>query len=339
MPIITNDRIIGLVVLADYEQNAYNQDHLRLLQTLSSNMGVAIANARLFEAEEQRVAELQVINTIQQGLAAELDFQAIVDLVGDKLCDVFATPDLSIIWYDENANLAYTLYSYEHGKRLFMDPTPIPPDGVYVKLSKTRQPLVWNTEEELHKITTVVPGTDASQSGAIIPIISNDRVIGAITLDNFEREHAFGAPQLRLLTTVAATLGAALENAHLFGETQRLLKETGQRNNELAILNSVGEAMAKTLDVKTITRIVGDKVRDIFGAQSITIHLLDEQKGLIQKIYEFDEGEGGYLDNPQQIPLGTGLSFEGNSFPAAAPVWYFGRSNRQWWNYPDRRKG
>ena len=31
-----------------------------------------------------------------------------------------------------------------------------------------------------------------------------------------------------------------------------------QRNAELAMLNSVGEAMVKTLDVKTMTRLVGD---------------------------------------------------------------------------------
>ena len=60
-------------------------------------MGVALENARLFDETqrllketEQRAAELAVINSIQQGMAAELDFQAIVDLVGDKLREVFA---------------------------------------------------------------------------------------------------------------------------------------------------------------------------------------------------------------------------------------------------------
>jgi hypothetical protein len=66
---------------------------------------------------EQRNAELAIINSIQQGLAAELDFQAIVDLVGDKLREVFNTPDLGIRWYDQKANLVHYLYEYEHGKR------------------------------------------------------------------------------------------------------------------------------------------------------------------------------------------------------------------------------
>ena len=75
-------------------------------------MGVALENARLFDETqrllketEQRAAELAVINSIQQGMAAELDFQAIVDLVGDKLREVFDTGDIGIRWYDPKANL------------------------------------------------------------------------------------------------------------------------------------------------------------------------------------------------------------------------------------------
>ena len=58
----------------------------------------------------QRNAELAVINSIQQGLAAEMDFQAIVDLVGDKLSEVLQTGDLGIRWYDERTNLIHHLY-------------------------------------------------------------------------------------------------------------------------------------------------------------------------------------------------------------------------------------
>jgi len=89
---------------------AFSESDVRLVETLANSMSVALENARLFDetqrlfkAEQERVAELQIINSIQQGLAAELDFQAIVDLVGDKLREVFNTPDLGIRWYDEKA--------------------------------------------------------------------------------------------------------------------------------------------------------------------------------------------------------------------------------------------
>ena len=91
-------------------------------------MGVALENARLFDETqrllketEQRAAELAVINSIQQGVAAELDFQGIVDLVGDKLREVFTTGDIGIRWYDAQTGLIHYLYEYEHGEAAQID--------------------------------------------------------------------------------------------------------------------------------------------------------------------------------------------------------------------------
>jgi hypothetical protein len=54
---------------------------------------------RLLKETERRNAELAVINGIQQAVSAALDFQGIVDVVGDKLREVFGTGDLSICWW------------------------------------------------------------------------------------------------------------------------------------------------------------------------------------------------------------------------------------------------
>ena len=81
-----------------------------------------------------------------------------------------------------------------------------------------------------------------------------------------------------------------------------------QRNAELTILNSLGEAMTKSLDVKTMTRIVGDQLCDIFNADAVSILLLDSQNNLIHSYYEFDKNEGGFIEHIEPFPLGTGLT-------------------------------
>src|SRR6266498_2465214 len=183
----------------------------------------------------EREAELAVINSIQQGLAAELNFQAIVDLVGDKLRQVFNTSNLNITWYDDKANLIHYLYIYEYGKRKTVDPQPPRPGGIFEAWITTRQPVVINNVEDAKKLNATIPlpGTAVTKSSIEVPVISSGKVLGGIGIDNFERENAFGESELRLLTTIAASLGTALENARLFDETQRLLKETEQRNAEL----------------------------------------------------------------------------------------------------------
>ena len=70
---------------------AFGESEINLLTTLANSMSVALENARLFEEtnrllEEtrQRNAEIGSHQLIQQGLASQLDMQAIFDLLGDK---------------------------------------------------------------------------------------------------------------------------------------------------------------------------------------------------------------------------------------------------------------
>ncbi len=247
---------------------------------------------RLFKAEQERVAELQIINSIQQGLAAELDFQAIVDLVGDKLRQVFDTPDLGINWYDENSNLLHFLYTYEHDKRLKIPSAPPRAGGTFQKILKTRKPLILNTVAEMLAFgVRILPGTDQSKSMISVPIVSNDHTLGSIEIDNFERENAFGESELRLLTTIAASLGTALENARLFDETQRLFKAEQERVAELAIINSAQAALAAKLEMQGIYDAIGDKVREIFDAQIVVLGIRDQGNQQVYFPYVIENGK------------------------------------------------
>ncbi|MBK8780558.1 MAG: GAF domain-containing protein [Anaerolineales bacterium] len=299
-PIISKDKVIGYVIIENHEREyAFGESELRLLTTIAASLGTALENARLFDetqrlfkAEQERVAELQIINSIQQGLAAELDFQAIVDLVGDKLSEVLNTPDLMITWYDEKANLVNYLYVYEHGKRITAPATKPNPGGIYETLMKTRQPIVFNNVADLEKINApLLAGTDQSKSSIYVPIISSDRFLGDISMDNYERENAFGESELRLLTTIAASLGTALENARLFDETQRLLKITEDRAAELAIINSVSEGLVRELGFQAIIELVGEKIRQDFKVNDMYIAMYDEASNIMSTPYYIEHGD------------------------------------------------
>jgi GAF domain-containing protein/signal transduction histidine kinase len=114
----------------------------------------------------------------------------------------------------------------------------------------------------------------------------------------------FGEAEVELLSRFAQLASVALDNARLFEETRRLLEVTQQRSAELAIINSVGEAMARNLDVQTVTHIVGDKVREIFQAEVTDILLLDPQTNLIHQPYCYY----GTYQPDEPFPLGEGLT-------------------------------
>ena len=154
--------------------------------------------------------------------------------------------DIGIRWWDEGDRHARRCTPYEHGERLHHQPSPLKPRRRVAPHAARRERWSLDTraEQAALRIRASSPGTDRQPLDACVPILGGDRVLGLMLIENHEREHAFGEAEVRLLTTVAASMGVALENARLFDETQRLLKETEQRDAELAVINSIQQGMA-----------------------------------------------------------------------------------------------
>ena len=117
-------------------------------------------------------------------------------------------------------------------------------------------------------------GVSYPESWLGVPILAGDRVTGVIILESTERD-AFVEADERLLSTLAASMGVALENARLFDETKRLLAETDQRAAELAIINGVQQGLAAELDLQAMYDLVGDKIQETFDAQVVDIAIAD----------------------------------------------------------------
>ncbi len=75
----------------------------------------------------------------------------------------------------------------------------------------------------------VVPGTDDPKSAVYVPLTIGDKINSYVSLQNIDRENAFSDSDITLLETLANSMSVALENARLFDEINRLLKETEQR--------------------------------------------------------------------------------------------------------------
>ena len=116
---------------------------------------------RLLRETEQRAGELAVINSIQQGISAELEFQAIIDLVGDKLRAVLARDDITIVLFDEVTGLLNYAYAFENGERLYL-PATASDAGRHLRdaFDVRRQPQRVDTRREVEDIGGFTfPGT------------------------------------------------------------------------------------------------------------------------------------------------------------------------------------
>jgi GAF domain-containing protein len=312
VPIIFNDKVLGVVSVQSYKQFAYNKNNVRFLSTLSTNMGVALQNAKLFEETkkllnetEQRNSELGVINGVQEGLVEKMDIQSIYDLVGEKIREIFDAQVVSIGSYDYENELCHFKYDIEKGERFYDEPRKFISIDKYLIKRKMMLLVNNNLVEELIRIGEKKPqaaeGTEMPKSAIWVPMIVGNEVKGYVSLQNIDRENAFSESDVRLLTTLTNSMSVALENARLFDETTKLLEETKQQAIELGIINSVGEGLAKQMDFQTIVDLVGDKIRDVFNAQIVSISTYDSEQDTIHHRYVVEKSERFYFDKPQNI--------------------------------------
>ena len=319
VPLVTGGRVNSYITLQNTEiENAFSDSDVRLLETLANSMSVALENARLFDETnrllketEQRTAELAVINSVQEGLAKELDIHGIYELIGDRLCKLFPdTQTLVIRTFDHDAGLENWQYVIEKGQRDTVAPRPF--NWNSKQLIATKKPLDIRSDyvemAKKHGGTGVVAGKPP-KSAVFVPMMVGDTVKGSVSLQNVDKENAFTDADLRLLTTITNSMSVALENARLFDETNRLLKETEQRTAELAVINSVQEGLVREMNIQAIYDLVGTRICELFDTQTVIIRTFDLRSKQEHWQYAIEKGHRLY-SNPRPFIWANKLMIE-----------------------------
>ena len=241
-------------------------------------------------------AQLAVVESVQKALAGGLSLQGVYETVGDRVREVFHGANVGIRIYDPQTGLEHYPYSYYNDKKYSAIPSePLGDKGFGAHVIRTRKTLVIDEnlerQSDRYGSNMLVDDAPSPKTQVMVPLIVGDQARGMLVLADTKREHAFSKSDVRLLETLASSVSVALENARLFDETQRLLKETEQRNAELAIINSVQAALAAELDIQGIYDAVGDKIRDIFHNTDMSIRIYDAATNVVHYPYVYENGK------------------------------------------------
>ena len=249
-----------------------------------------------------RAEELEVINSVQEGLVREMDMQAIYNFVGGRIGELFDTQSVFIRSFDEHGEIEHWQYVVEKGEKITSEPRPV----IWANklLIQTKQPLLINENyvETANKYgSTGVSKGLPPKSAMFIPMIAGDAVKGSVSLQNTDKENAFTESDLRLLTTLTNSMSVALENARLFAETSHLLAESKQRATELGTVNNISKALASQLNPDELIKMVGDQLKYLFKANIVYLAMLNPKTKIIYFPYQFG-------DNLVPMKLGEGLT-------------------------------
>ena len=143
-------------------EHAFSDADVRLLTTLAGSLSVALENARLFEEIRQRNSELALISDVRRGLAERLEMQAMFDVMGDRIQEIFDAQVVDIGVLDADAGRMAFPYTIERGVRIAHDPMEVM--GFRKVALETREPVVIN--EDIEAASAAIGQPDRPRGGA-----------------------------------------------------------------------------------------------------------------------------------------------------------------------------
>ena len=268
LPLIAQERVLGVLSIQSFKKNAYTEQHASLLENLAAYTTIALDNANAYQVINQRehevrerAGELATINRITQALATQLDKDRLIEFVGDQVRDVFHAP----IAYVSLLDRATMTLDFPYA---FGEDAPSRPfgSGLTSQIIRTGQPLLINEDMNRNRAKLGIEqmGRDtASYLG--VPIPSGGQIIGVISVQSTDQEGRFTEADQRLLSTIASAVGVAIHNAKLF-EDARLARAAAEEADA-----------AKSSFLSTVSHELRTPLTSVLGFAKIIRRRLEER--------------------------------------------------------------
>lgn len=307
----TQDKLIGFLNLDSKTTGIYTEEHGILAQTFANQATTAIENARLFELEQKRRKDAEIIRQAATILTNLLDLPSQHEAILEWLYKIKPYDSASILEL-EGDRIRITAARGLPDSEKTLEQT-FPSDNILCKImSETCEPLIIeDCEKDVRFENWGVIKNIRGWMG--VPMISRGQVMGYITLDSFTPS-AFTQNDAVAAQTFAQQATTSLENSRLFTETK-------QRLDELEIVSRVSFALRAAHDVQEMLPILLDEIKASMGTDSASIWLYDsENRELKSKAtagwftnlpnpdFKTDEGIIGMVYSRGTIHISDGLT-------------------------------
>jgi diguanylate cyclase (GGDEF)-like protein len=223
IPLISRDKIIGILVLDKKKNGFYNLEDYNLLEDVTGKVAVSMEKEYLREQLKEREEELSVINRSNVIISSSFDIQRIYDAFVKELRQVVDV-NWAAITVIEEEELLFMAISTDIGSPWKVGER-IPLKGTATEwVVEHRKPIINSDLTIEDRFTTSKYHLQRSiRSIAYLPLIISNQVIGTLTVAS-RKADAYSSRHLKLLEQLAAQIAMPIENARLYAKTERLAR-------------------------------------------------------------------------------------------------------------------
>lgn len=250
LPLTAREQRVGLMTLSHREWGFYTPQRVDLAMAFADQAAVAIENARLFAAEQERAEQLRVINSVSQIIAGILDFDDLLRETANLIHQKFGYYHVGIGLVEGD----YVVYRARAGAGEPRDVVEIADvagtfmpnmlqvgkQGLTGRAAATGQPIIVPdvTRDPRH---VPLAGLQ-TRSEAVVPIKSKEVVIGVLDVQS-EKLNQFDQSDIDILQSLANQLAVAIENAQLYEQAGQLAALEERQKLARELHDSVSQAL------------------------------------------------------------------------------------------------
>ena len=217
IPLIVKNKVIGVLNLETHEAGRFTDEHKRLLTLIASRMAVGIENARLHTRTTKQARTLVLLNEIARELTSILNVDELLKRIAELLSRLIDYQMFSILMVEAAGEKLQHRFSLRFQENIQLKHDVPLGDGLVGYAARHRQTVLVPDVSKDPRYILLNPET---RSELAVPLIYKDKVIGVLDLEHTKRGF-FTDDHQRTVTTLAAQVAIALENARLYEEIAR----------------------------------------------------------------------------------------------------------------------
>jgi GAF domain-containing protein len=293
-PMRARGRIVGVFSVMHYTPHEFTEDAIRFLTALADQIGVAIDNAQLYEAEYTRRRTSEALRRISGVLASTLDLDQAFRVTFQHLPEVVQYDRAGIALLQGDRFRMCAAHGFDSIDTVLHTQAPLQPDSLLGRLIREKRPLivsegpdssagsplplaslgVGDSAGQAPSATLRAPvwGMDALDDPGLrswmgAPLLARQDIVGALIVES-HRARAYREEDAAILFTLANHLAIAVEKARLFTAESR-------RAAQLTVINEVARHITATLDLGELLQRAANLIHQHFGCHSVGLFALD----------------------------------------------------------------
>ncbi len=297
VPVRLGEETAGVMLVGTRETRPLSESSVQPYLTLSDLVAETLTRLEEERQIRRRMVEVEVLARAMQEFALLADSELLYRKVHEYVREALGQVNFQLVLYHEESGTLSIPYLFdkdrEGGEIGSVEAFPLG-EGLTSVVVRTKQPLLLADRVneragalgvrlvnekpveawELVMLGHVSPAfvaqmaSRAPKSWLGVPLVAGEAVLGAVVVQDVERERAFNESDLKFLQTLATQAGNALHNL-------RLIEETRRRAIQLQTAAEIAREISLSLDVNEVLSKAVNLIRDRFDFYHAAVFLLD----------------------------------------------------------------